>query len=198
MTHWAEDNEHYSAPPLTINGGASISNETGTTSDLNITFLQTPGHTPDSLSWYDAAEKWLYIGDCFYDAGEHNMPVVWPMHGDLVVWSESMRGLRGFVARENATLAGEGDERRVKLAAGHQTSHADAAEILYRLEAFWQRVLHGKVPGVEFKEGDGIAWGHWRERDLASGLWFRMPVRLMEEARRHFGIDPGSGRGDED
>lgn len=29
---------------------------------MRIQFLQTPGHTPDSLSWYDLDEHYLYVG----------------------------------------------------------------------------------------------------------------------------------------
>ncbi|KAF2868789.1 hypothetical protein BDV95DRAFT_461538, partial [Massariosphaeria phaeospora] len=34
---------------------------------LPITTLHTPGHTPDSLSWYDVEERTLYVGDSLYE-----------------------------------------------------------------------------------------------------------------------------------
>ncbi|KAE8451095.1 hypothetical protein EG329_004767 [Mollisiaceae sp. DMI_Dod_QoI] len=41
---------------------------------FRIQFLHIPGHTPDSLAWYDIDEHHLYIGDTFYER-QRSIPI---------------------------------------------------------------------------------------------------------------------------
>ena len=58
--------------------------------DLGISIIHTPGHTPDELAWYDHDETHLSCGDSFYEEGEDGMPIIFPGEGNLVEWVFSM------------------------------------------------------------------------------------------------------------
>ncbi|TKA74056.1 hypothetical protein B0A55_05779 [Friedmanniomyces simplex] len=74
--------------------------------DLGITIIQTPGHTPDELAWYDHDEMHLYVGDSFYREGdEDEMPIIFPRAGSLIEWVFAMQKLAIFVRGENARAA---------------------------------------------------------------------------------------------
>lgn len=53
ISYWAAHLSYFSLP--------------GTPYPFRIQFLHVPGHTPDSLAWYDIDEHHLYIGDTFYE-----------------------------------------------------------------------------------------------------------------------------------
>lgn len=197
VTHWAQAFERlqwpFPSPDRTV---AATSKPV----DLGITILQTPGHTPDELAWYDHAEKHLYVGDSFYEEGEDGMPVLWPAQGNLIEWYFSMLKLQGFVRSENARPADNVDDedgeetwvtvhQRVKIGCGHQTASVDGEEILERLLAFWWRVVKGDVPVARTSTWHGEVTDWWRESDGKSKISFKAPRRLMEEAR-HFFIIP--------
>ncbi|CZT22123.1 uncharacterized protein RCC_07992 [Ramularia collo-cygni] len=172
--------------------------------DLGVTIIHTPGHTPDELAWYDHDEMHLYIGDSFYEAGEEEMPIEWPVDGNMIEWVFSMRKLISLVESENSRAAkGEAEDedgwmqvaRRVRLGAGHQTYAADAMDLMERLWDVWWRTVKGEVP-VSRKR---VLWGQevltWRENDLKSGIYFEGPASLMEDTRRFFeGGGPSRGR----
>lgn len=169
--------------------------------DLNVTFIQTPGHTPDSLAWYDHSESHLYVGDSFYRIGDDGMPILFTSEGNLVEWVFSMQKLAVFVKGENKRLAKQHEEGfvleedwvdvseeppRVKVSCGHQTFGEDAEEVLKELEAFSFRCFIGKVPVVRsgvIKEVMDL----YAEEDTPVRLG--VPRRLMTEARRFFGHD---------
>ncbi|KAF2773357.1 Metallo-hydrolase/oxidoreductase [Teratosphaeria nubilosa] len=174
--------------------------------DLGITILQTIGHTPDSLAWYDHDEMHLYVGDSFYREGEDGMPIVFPAEGDMREWIFAMQKLAVFTrtqnAQEEAAASVKSSEdgwvqvpRRVLVSCGHQTVRVDGAEILAELEAFSYRALLGQVPVVETVERQGELWDLWREsgeeRMLMSIL---APRRLMKDCRRFFGHEVEDGR----
>lgn len=54
--------------------------------DLDMSIIHTPGHTPDELAWYDSAEMHLSVGDSFYEEGEESMPIIFPGEGNLIEW----------------------------------------------------------------------------------------------------------------
>ena len=56
---------------------------------LGIMVLHTPGHTPDSLAWYDEEEMHLSVGDSFYEEGEDGMAIQFPKEGNLIEWGAS-------------------------------------------------------------------------------------------------------------
>ncbi|KAK4894193.1 hypothetical protein LTR27_007560 [Elasticomyces elasticus] len=177
--------------------------------DLGITIIQTPGHTPDELAWYDHEEMHLYVGDSFYHEGKgDNMPIIFPGEGSLIEWVFSMQKLAVFVRGENARAAAASEDsstqdaddgwvhvkpapRRVKICCAHQTYSVDGAEILAELEAFSFRVFIGKVPVVASKKWhDDEIYDSWRESGKdATPMSIFAPRRLMEEARKFFGHD---------
>jgi hypothetical protein len=137
----------------------------------------------------------LYVGDSFYEAGKDDMPIIWPADGNMIEWVFSMRKLVSLVESENARAAKQEEEdedgwtqvaRRVKLGAGHQTCAVDAMEILERLWDVWWRTVKGEVPVIKREVKWGDAWFTWRETDLKSGMFFKAPARLMDDARRFF------------
>ncbi|KAK0281318.1 hypothetical protein LTR91_011635 [Friedmanniomyces endolithicus] len=185
--------------------------------DLGITIIQTPGHTPDELAWYDHDEMHLYVGDSFYREGdEDEMPIIFPRYGNLIEWVFAMQKLAVFVRSENARAAAivddghaegkdetesSGDEeddwvhvpasstQRVEISCAHQTYSVDGAEILAELESFSFRVFKGDVPVVETKKGHGgETYDLWREKgEKRTPMSIFCPRRLMEDARRFFG-----------
>ena len=54
--------------------------------DIGITILQTPGHTPDELAWYDHEEMHLSVGDSFYQEGDDGMPIIFVGTGNMIEW----------------------------------------------------------------------------------------------------------------
>jgi glyoxylase-like metal-dependent hydrolase (beta-lactamase superfamily II) len=173
--------------------------------DLGITILHIPGHTPDELAWYDHDEMHLYVGDSFYEAGQDDMPIIWPADGNMIEWVFSMRKLISLVESENLRASATEDEadedgwtqvsRRVKTGSGHQTYAADGMEVLERLWDVWWRTVRAEVPVVKKQVLWGDAWFTWREKDMKSGMYFKAPARLMDDTRRFFeGDGPSRGK----
>ncbi|KAJ9654607.1 hypothetical protein H2198_006353 [Neophaeococcomyces mojaviensis] len=85
----------------------------------SITVIHTPGHTPDSLSWYDHETSALSVGDMFYEKEsdetrsgsngrwprEPPQPVIFNEDSNIVEWNASMHRLLDFVRFENRRLA---------------------------------------------------------------------------------------------
>ncbi|KIW34788.1 uncharacterized protein PV07_01544 [Cladophialophora immunda] len=78
-----------------------------------LTILHTPGHTPDSLSWYDSDLRLLCVGDSFYVketpatrnakwGPEPPMPVIFDLESDLGQWWRSLKKVLDFVRERNA------------------------------------------------------------------------------------------------
>jgi hypothetical protein len=175
-TEWAGDYEQivYSHPQ-------------GTKMQLPIITLHTPGHTPDSLSWYDIEERTLYVGDSFYhqessdtrDAPwgpESPAAILFPKEGDLAAWWRSLAKLIAFVDEKNS-----GGKERVVLSASHVTTCMDAATILENVKGFMGRVLRDEIPLEEGPEKRGERFGYWGE----DGREFKLgaPVRVVAEGR---------------
>ncbi|SMQ44917.1 unnamed protein product [Zymoseptoria tritici ST99CH_3D7] len=166
--------------------------------DLGVTIIHTPGHTPDSLAWYDHGEMHLYVGDSLYEPGEvDDMPIEWPTDGNLVDWYYSIQKLLQFVHSQNAGAevnVSEDDSldgwthisRRVKLGAGHQTASVDAEEILRKVMDVWWRTLRGEVPVVNKRVLRGEAYFTWRRKERKEEMYFMAPARLIEDARKFF------------
>lgn len=151
----------------------------GATMALPITTLHTPGHTPDSLSWYDAEERALYVGDAFYEAPA---PILFPSEGDLKQWWDSVDMLVAFVRGQNAEQNANIAQSRVTLSAGHVTAGVDALRCLLEVKEFMRRVLRN---GVHFEEEPmkrGERFGSWREE--GGRFCLGAPLRLVEEGRK--------------
>jgi glyoxylase-like metal-dependent hydrolase (beta-lactamase superfamily II) len=161
----------------------------GNTMTLPLLTLHTPGHTPDSLSWYDAEERVLYTGDSFYEqesddsraapwGREKASPILFPKEGDVVEWWRSVGEMVRFVGERNA----EGVGRRVVLAAGHVTAGRDAMDCLLGVRGFVAKVLRDEVGFEELPLKRGERFGLWSEHGSAFSLG--APFRVIEEARK--------------
>lgn len=147
----------------------------GATMQLPITTLQTPGHTPDSLSWYDGDERALYVGDSFY---ETPAPILFPNEGGLKEWWDSLNTLIAFVEEQNAVQG----VSRVTLSAGHVTAGVDALDCLKGVKEFMSRVLRDEVQFEEEPAKRGERFGAWSEEGGRFSLG--APLRLIEEGRK--------------
>lgn len=141
---------------------------------LPVITLHTPGHTPDSLSWFDEDERALYVGDAFYEAPA---PILFPSEGVLADWWRSVDVLIAFVAERN----GEGSMQRVTLSAGHVTAGVDAMACLIDVKGFMKRVLRGEVVCEEQRMKRGERFGMWSEEGGRFSLG--APLRVVRDGR---------------
>lgn len=102
-----------------VEDGSSVTfqiNNASITTSMQI--FHTPGHTPDSLSWYDHETNMLSVGDMLYErespqsrsgsggqwAAEPPMPTIFGHDSNLRDWSVSMHRLLDWVRMENARI----------------------------------------------------------------------------------------------
>lgn len=199
-----DDHQKLSLTPLPLSSSPGMQNgndgdgDDGTI-DLNMTILHTPGHTPDSLSWYDSTEEALYIGDTFYELGDADVPIIFPKEGEWDAYMQTLHKLLDFIRTTNAAIAisttshqelhGENDgwtllPPRIKLSAGHTTTGVDAEEIIEAVITFFENVIAGEVPVVQTREVRGEIVDMWREKGEGVRFAVRAPRRLCEEVRR--------------
>jgi glyoxylase-like metal-dependent hydrolase (beta-lactamase superfamily II) len=84
VTHWADDGQHVFA------------GESG--EDLGLVIYHTPGHTPDELAVWDPQERVIFVGDTMYEW----VHIVFPLEGDLRLYSNTLGKLRSLVAAWNS------------------------------------------------------------------------------------------------
>lgn len=194
---WAQDNEEvvYSPP------------DAPTPIPTRIIILQTPGHTPDSLAWYDADSHFLSVGDSFYEVSSHDTlsskwggeprgPIMFEEKSDLASWWRSLHKLLEFTRKKNAELAdqcnGPGPAPRVAISASHVTTcYPDAEPFLLSIKNFMSRILRAEVP-EEAIEADWLpfkdlrGWDDGPEsrkpKDFEWVVW--APNRIIEEGRQ--------------
>jgi len=159
--------------PTLIEHNAVITGR-GDESGEGLLVLHTPGHTPDSLSLWDARTRGLFVGDTVYE----REPIIFPPQGDIVRWFATMDFLIDFVRKKNA---GEADEDRVLLHAGHDTSGADAMDVLEQGRAFVVNVVRGTVKLKDRRTVDGITVVSYERSDRRFSL--RCPEKLVLDAR---------------
>lgn len=106
---WVEDAQRI------VVGGLSLPPDRFSTS---IRVIHTPGHTPDSMSWYDDDSHTLCVGDSFYEKEsdetrsgsggqwkrEPPQPVIFTNESNIIQWNASMHRLVDFVRYENRKL----------------------------------------------------------------------------------------------
>lgn len=165
------------------------------TVDLGITIINTPGHTPDELAWYDDNERHLYVGDSFYERGTENMAIIFPKEGDWIDYMSSMQKLLDFVQRQNEQLSATEDTdewimvpKRVKIGCGHTTTSVDGEQILVAVLSLFTNIIHGKIPVRSSKEIRGEIHDFWREDSDEARFSVRGPRRLCEEMRKKTGL----------
>jgi len=177
---------------------------------FRIQFLHVPGHTPDSLAWYDIDERHLYVGDTFYerkritpipelpdDAGQvPGLPatqaaIIFPEEGgDWIQFMSSLDMLLSFVLHHNRQSGRHSDQnhepiKRVRVGCGHLTYDADAEDMIREVQALFERIIQGKVPIVRSGEKRGVIHDYWLESE-DSKYSVMAPRHLAEEAMRHF------------
>lgn len=80
VTLWAESFERLKWPVWDGDGPRPFQ------TDIGISILHTPGHTPDELAWYDHDEMHLSCGDSFYEEGQDGMPIIFTSYSNLIEW----------------------------------------------------------------------------------------------------------------
>jgi len=158
-------------------------------SDLGITIINTPGHTPDELAWYDHNERHLYVGDSFYEEGEEGMAIQFPKYGNWLDYMVSMNKLLDFVRKENAAVAEDSEgwvevPKRLRIGCGHATTSVDGETILKDVIRLFEDIILSKVPVVKSEEKQGEIYDLWREKGQNVRFWVRAPRRLCEDARK--------------
>ena len=167
ITHWAGDGDM-----LSYDGH-----------ELHIEILQTPGHTPDELAWYDMTARHLYVGDSFYEriSGDksYEQAIVFPKEGNLIHFMESMDKLIHYAQKKDA----EEGKDPIKVGCGHITSSAAGVDILLSVKSFFLELLESNIPISSSVVKRGEQYHLWK----ASGnprFSVEAPSRIVEDARK--------------
>lgn len=139
---------------------------------LGVSILHTPGHTPDELAVYDAAEKMLYVGDSLYE----EETIIFPKEGSIVDWILSMEYLIVFVKTEDQT------GQAVQINCGHRTTCRPALEVLKATMEFMEDVIAGREPVKRRDCRRGEETVSYVQKGGRFAL--RCPERLVLEARK--------------
>lgn len=197
ISHWARDLEYFSWKDKSSERDIP----------LRIQFLHVPGHTPDSLAWYDIDEHHLYVGDTFYSRkpsypvppGSAGVPIIFPREGNLLDYSNSLQLLIEFVTRQNEVFRrhhqsskNDGNAPRVLVSSGHSTLAEDAEMMLFDVASFFMRLVGNAIPVVESIEKLGEIFDFWEDPD-DDNFSVKAPRRLVEEARGRIGKVRGGG-----
>lgn len=171
------------------------SHPAGVIMNLPVVTIHTPGHTPDSLTWFDTETRTLYVGDSVYQQETDDSrlspwgreavgPVMFTNEGNLLDWWRSIDKLIIFAEKENIP-----GKPRLKLASGHVTSAADAHACLTGVKSFMARVLRNEVASRPMGENRGKPMAHWTDDpeevgDTVSEFSVGAPIFVIEEGRR--------------
>jgi hypothetical protein len=203
ISHWARHLEYLSYTPPSPDQDPI---------PLRIQLLHIPGHTPDSLAWYDIDAHHLYIGDMFYarrrpsDFPPHpglpafsDAAIIFPPEGSLTDYMSSLTLLLSFIRYRNFELERQWasepiDEPpptdrsppRVLLGSGHVTASGDAETMTVEVQGLFGRIISGEVERRRSEVKRGEVFDYWCEEEQAR-YSVLAPRRLVEEARRHFG-----------
>ncbi|KAB8304669.1 hypothetical protein EYC80_004036 [Monilinia laxa] len=194
VSHWARQLEYFSMH----------------NTHFRIQFIQIPGHTPDSLAWYDIEEHYLFIGDTFYtrqrepaipespemegqnpDLPSNQAAIIFSEEGgNWIQYMSSLKLLSSFTKHRNSELIRlhklhETAAPRVRLACGHSTYAVDAGEMILEVQALFWRIIAGNVAVKGTDVIRGVIHDYWLEND-ESRYGVMAPRRLAEEARLHF------------
>lgn len=161
--------------PELIEHGVVITGDEGDNEGLQV--LHTPGHTPDSLSLWEADTRGLFVGDTVYE----REPIIFPPQGNIVQWFATMDYLIQFVHEKNE----EDVNSRVLLHAGHCTSGADALDVLEQGKFFIGCAVKGSIKPTNKCTVDGVTIVSYQRSDKRFAL--RCPERLVLEARKRTG-----------
>lgn len=196
VSHWAEHLSYLTypfSPPVNTTPFA-----------LRVQTIQIPGHTPDSLAWYDIDEAHLYVGDTFYTrqrsfnvpglpslpGGPSNAAIIFPREGNLFDFMKSLDCLLDFVQFQNQSLervwreeGGVGKPRRVKVGCGHVTMADDAEAMIEEVTSFFDDIIKGKVPVKQSSEKRGVVFDFWEHVNEAGRFDVLAPRKLVDDVR---------------
>ncbi|RYP62584.1 hypothetical protein DL769_007254 [Monosporascus sp. CRB-8-3] len=113
VTVWAEDGQNVTYGP--------------DNTDLALIIYHTPGHTPDELAVWDPRERVLFVGDTMYEWSH----IVWPLEGNLLLYSQTMGKLKDLVRSWNHEI--------------RSTNDADGEQLLDDVDLFLYHVAEGIV-----------------------------------------------------
>jgi glyoxylase-like metal-dependent hydrolase (beta-lactamase superfamily II) len=155
---------------------------------LRVQFLHIPGHTPDSLAWYDIDENHLYVGDTFYErnrstpipelprhAGQGSEPgaIIFPEEGgNWIQFMSSLELLLSFVLYQNRELRhkhglSHGSLLRVLVGCGHLTHNGDAESMIKEVQALFEDIITGNLPVTKSWNKRGVEHGFWLKNQCA-------------------------------
>lgn len=194
VQYWAKDFERlqcsFPRPTSGQHAAKDLYRRQYDTVDLGITVINTPGHTPDELAWYDNTQRHLYVGDSFYERSTDDMPIIFPKEGDWTDYMASMRKLLDFVRQENeqVTVTEDSDDwivvpNRIKVGCGHATTSVDGEQILVDVIELFSNIIHGKTPVRRSEEIRGEIHDFWQADGDDARFSVRGPRRLCEEIR---------------
>lgn len=156
-----------------------------------VQFLHIPGHTPDSLAWYDIDEHHLFVGDTFYQRKRSLSFPDLPEDGDRVLglptqgaiifpeeggnWIQFMSSLElllSFVLHQNRVLirqhgSSHASMPRVLVGCGHITYNADAEYMIREVQALFRKIILGSLPITSKFDKRGVEHGFWLENEDA-------------------------------
>ncbi|KAJ3530580.1 hypothetical protein NM208_g9267 [Fusarium decemcellulare] len=127
VSHWAGD-------------GQSVVDCMG--QNLGLTLYQTPGHTPDQLAIWDAAERFLFVGDTLY---EWAAILLSPPDGSLISYNQSIAKLKVLVDKWNHEPYSHELAPKVKIACGHITCGGDAYDLLCDVDNTISDIAQGRI-----------------------------------------------------
>lgn len=142
-----------------------------------ILVLHTPGHTPDELALWDEEEYMLYVGDTVYERSA----IIFPREGDVVQWFASIDKMMTLVEKANRESQERGTKQRVLINAGHDTTAADAYDVLNEARTFMISVLMGKEERKWQGKVHGVVNVYYQRADKRFSL--RCPLALLKNAQ---------------
>ncbi|WP_052344374.1 MBL fold metallo-hydrolase [Bacillus ndiopicus] len=107
--------------------------------DFHIQYF--PGHSPDSIAFYDESTKWLFAGDIIFSNSIPNALVDFDEEGEMLQTVQQQQ--QSFHALQNLELS--------HVFAGHQPSFTNTAEVIERslrhMDTKWQRIYQALQQG---------------------------------------------------
>lgn len=169
--------------PLWHGEGKGNATQHRSADDKSVMPIATPGHTPDSLSLYDRAERVLYVGDLFYrrkcilpGRRAFRQAIEFPAAGD---WNEYMRSLyhlRAYIEAEQGQ-----SEQEIVISCSHTTAQAPAFELLNAVIALFEAIISGAIQHKKTYPKDGEIYKLWESDGEDPDLSVEAPARLLRE-----------------
>lgn len=192
---WAED-----AQKLTY-----VDRLTGQRKEMPITMIHTPGHTPDSLSWYDQDSNVLSVGDMIYEresdwtrsgsngqwAREPPQPIIFNQASKIVDWNASLHRLLDFVRLENRRLGTDAENTEAR-SGYRQTGFGTKLEYSEdaKIEDEWSVITSVPARRRVVLSAAHVTVVADAEFALLDALAFMLRIQLDQVPRKHVKQDP--------